>query len=134
MGRRGDNPYSMWAEACAMLERAERLQREFFQPPGPARPASWEPPVDLFELDGALLVVVALPGVAPSQLQLLFDGSDLVVSGERALPVESAGWAIRRLEIPTGRVERRIGLPPGRFELAEQRFADGCLTVLLRQR
>ena len=37
----------MWAEACGLLERAER-HRQFFRvfPPRP-----WEPPVDVFEID-----------------------------------------------------------------------------------
>ena len=40
----------MWAEACAMIERAEQLHRQFFRP-GLARApaANWEPPVDVFE-------------------------------------------------------------------------------------
>ena len=53
----------MWAEACELLDRAERLNRQFFQPLS-TRQAVWEPPVDLFETDRALWVVVALPGVA----------------------------------------------------------------------
>ena len=43
------NPSSwMWAEACEMLERAQRLQRQFFQF-GHAVEAQprWEPPVDI---------------------------------------------------------------------------------------
>src|SRR5882757_3483664 len=52
----------MWAEACELLDRAERLNRQFFQPLS-TRKAVWEPPVDLFETDRALWVVVALPGV-----------------------------------------------------------------------
>lgn len=132
MSQRSQNPYSMWAEACALIDRAERLQREFFQPVG-ARQPTWEPPMDLFEAQDGFLIMVALPGVRPAQLQLLFDGSDLIVTGERRLPAESAGLALRRLEIPAGRFERRIPLPPGRFDVAEQRLADGCLTVILRR-
>src|SRR5262245_49501790 len=42
----------MWAEACAMIERAEQLHRQFFQPAfATAALASWEPPVDVFEGD-----------------------------------------------------------------------------------
>jgi HSP20 family protein len=39
----------MWAEACAMIERAEQLHRRFFQPGlAPAAAVNWEPPVDVF--------------------------------------------------------------------------------------
>ena len=37
----------MWAEACSMLDQAERLQRQFFDPPGRGGPArAWQPPVE----------------------------------------------------------------------------------------
>ena len=48
----------MWAEACAMIERAEQMHRQFFQPGSAAAPAaSWEPPIDVFESERDLLIV-----------------------------------------------------------------------------
>ena len=45
----------MWAEACAMIERAEQMHRQFFQPGSAAAPAaSWEPPIDVFESEPPL--------------------------------------------------------------------------------
>jgi hypothetical protein len=38
---------------------------------------------------------------------------------------------IVRLEIPYGRIERRIELPPGRYELLGQECLDGCLRIRL---
>ncbi|MBL6751885.1 MAG: Hsp20/alpha crystallin family protein [Nevskia sp.] len=124
----------MWAEACELLDRADRLHRQFFHPGlrAASRP-NWEPPVDMFETERALWLIVALPGVAVDQVDLSIDGTGLVVAAIRALPQEARGAAIRRLEIPAGRFERRIELPPGRFELVERRFADGCLTLGLRK-
>lgn len=122
----------MWAEAVALLERADELQREFFRPVG-GRQVTWEPPVDLFESDDAILIVAALPGVRAQQVRLLFDGSDLIVTGERALPGVAEGMELRRLEIPAGRFERRIRLPDGHYDISERRLEDGCLTVLLRR-
>src|SRR5262245_27925816 len=100
----------MWAEACEMLGRAERLHRQFFQPV-PARQAVWEPPVDLFETERALWVVVALPGVSSDHVEMLIQGGRLIVAGVRTLPAQARGAAIRRLEIPSGRFERHIELP-----------------------
>ena len=40
---------------------------------------------------------------------------------------------IHRLEMPHGCFERRIGLPPGRYELGRSDLADGCLTLTLRK-
>ena len=65
----------MWAEACELLDRAEWLNRQFFQP---KRQAVWEPPVDLFETDRALWVVVALPGDGPLVHRLEELGAEVV--------------------------------------------------------
>ena len=39
-----------------------------------------------------------------------------------------------QLEIPHGRFERRLALPPGRWELVAQELANGCLQLLLARR
>src|SRR3712207_1074595 len=91
----------MWAEACDLLGRAERIQRQFFRPgASQARTPVWEPPVDVFETERELLIEVALPGVEPEQVALLIDGGRLIIAGERRLPGRAQGAAIRRLELP----------------------------------
>jgi HSP20 family molecular chaperone IbpA len=57
----------------------------------------------------------------------------LVVVGERPLPPEMAKARIHRMEIPHGRFERRIELPPARFELSGRHLANGCLMVQLHK-
>jgi HSP20 family molecular chaperone IbpA len=129
-----DERTRMWAAACEMLERAERLQRQFFQPAlAGGQRVAWEPPVDVFEADGALWIVVALPGVEPQDAELLIDGADLLIAGVRRLPGRLRGAAILRMEVPAGRFQRRISLPPGRYELGLRSFAHGCLTLELRR-
>jgi HSP20 family molecular chaperone IbpA len=120
----------MWAQALEMLDQAEQLQRQFFAP-GPSSPgrASWQPPVDVIETDLEYWILIALPGVPPHRVSAHIDGGALVVQGERPMPAKSFPGAIRRLEIPYGRFERRIPIAPGRFELREQRFDNGCLVI-----
>jgi HSP20 family protein len=55
-------------------------------------------------------------------------------AGLRRLPAEARGAAIRRLEIPYGRFERSIRLPPARFELGQSELASGCLLISLTKR
>lgn len=125
----------MWAEACELLERAERIQRQFFQLglSSASRP-SWEPPTDIYETEDMLVILVALPGVAPAQIQVVIeDPGVLVVSGERRLPPEARSAGIYRLEIPHGHFARRIELPPGRFRIEQQDIVDGCVLLRLRK-
>lgn len=122
----------MWAEACELLDRAERMQRQFFKLGGTGGPA-WEPPVDVYETETELAILIALPGVAADQLEIVVDAGTLVVAGVRALPTALRRAAIHRLEIPHGRFERRIQLPRGRFALEHQELANGCLLLGLRK-
>ncbi len=124
----------MWAEACEMLARAERLQRQFFVP-AEARPetSQWEPPVDVFETDRGLWITVALPGVDPADLELAVHGDTLIVAGRRVLPPAVRRARLVRLEIPHGRFLRRIRLPAGRYLLAGQELRHGCLTIVLER-
>jgi HSP20 family protein len=122
----------MWAEACSMIERAEQLHRQFFQPGfATAARASWEPPVDVFESERELLIVVALPGVDSQDVQVSSEHEMLLVAGVRRLPEAACGTAIRRLEIPQGRFERRIRLPEARWQVSRSTFLNGCLLLSL---
>lgn len=124
----------MWAQACEMLDRADRLQRQFFQPdPAGTRGPTWRPPMDIFEDERAIHIVVALPGVDTAHLEVGFRDNAFVIAGERPLPSAAGGTAVRRMEIPQGHFERRVELPVGRFEIGRRELVDGCLHVSLNK-
>lgn len=122
----------MWMQAIDMLERAERLQRHFFQPALSDRRPVWRPPLDVFETHGGLRIVVALPGVGPEAVRVVFSGNILVVSGQRRLPAELQTGHIHRLEIPYGAFDRRLQVPDG-LVLQGWEMRDGCLHLSFRQ-
>jgi HSP20 family protein len=129
-----DNPRSwMLSEAVEALMRAERMHREVFQlRPTSARPA-WEPPVDVLETDEEVLIFIALPGVAMEHVEAAIESGTLVVSGRRILPPQLRTAVIHRLELPQGRFERRIPLPPGLYDRIVRAVNDGCLLISLRK-
>jgi HSP20 family protein len=124
----------MLGEALSMLDRAQRLQRQFFT----HDVVSWEPPVDIVEADNALLVHVALPGVSADAITVALDPAGITISALRAFPCRAEGGQIHRLEIPYGRFERHIGLPLGDpytpIELAGKRLENGVLTLTFRRK
>jgi len=122
----------MWSNALEMLEQAERLHRQFFKPAGAQAPG-WEPPVDVLETEHEVLILTALPGVAPDDVKAVIEGGALVISGVRTLPKELHDAIIHRLELPQGCFERRVPLPPGRYALAQRLSVNGCLVVMLRK-
>jgi HSP20 family protein len=122
----------MLSNAIETLARAERLHQQFLnlQPWAGTREPSWEPPIDVLETDREVLILVALPGVDPDQVEALIDNGALVISGRRVLPTELRDARILRLELPQGRFERRIPLPLGRYTIT--RFAtNGCVGLRL---
>ena len=124
----------MWAQAFEVLEEAERMHRQFFRLSTPGRgPVTWEPPVDIFEDERDVVVFVALPGVPAQRIEVTTESGDLVVRGERALPLASSPCGLRRLEIPYGFFERKIPLPEARLETATREVRDGCLILRLRK-
>src|SRR6516162_7519017 len=124
----------MWSQACEVLARAERMNREIFRPPGLAASLpAWEPPIDMLETEGEVLVLIALPGVNPDCVEAVLDASDLVVAGTRVLPPELRTAIIHRLELPQGRFERRVRLPAGRYSAVRRSAADGCLVFALEK-
>ena len=121
----------MWSEAVRLLERADRLHRQFFLA---HEPASWEPPVDIVESAGALQVQVALPGVSADDVAIGLDPSGISISALRAFPCAGEEAHIHRVEIPYGRFERRIALPLERIELAAKQLENGVLTLTFRRK
>ena len=124
----------MWTQACELIDQAERLHRQFFQLGMSERAlAVWQPPVDVFEDELEVVIVVAMPGVPAERVQVTSEPAALVVRGVRPLPLTDSLHRVRQLEIPYGAFERRIALPPGRLELDRSELSQGCLVVRLRK-
>ena len=124
----------MWAEACDLIDEAERLHRRFFQLGGSRRDVpTWEPPVDVFEDEREVLLVVAMPGISADKVQVITEPGALVVRGVRPIPLAGSRHRVRQLEIPYGAFERRIPLPAGPLEVGAPELAQGCLYLRLRK-
>jgi HSP20 family protein len=122
----------MWSEACALLEQAERKHRQFFDLlTAPASRPMWEPPADIFADGPELNVIIALPGARAEDVIVQITPTGLQIDTDVPPPAVSAAMNVVRLEIPYGRMRRRIDLPPGRYALLERRLDHGCLHLRL---
>jgi HSP20 family protein len=133
---RASDPRSwMWSEALDMLARADRMQRQMFQPQrhDKIRLPCWEPPADVLETEHEVIVITALPGVNPESITTTIDNGALEIFGERVLPAELRIATIHRLELPQGCFQRRLRLPPGAYDDVRRTSANGCLVVTLRK-
>jgi len=121
----------MWAEACALLEEAERKHRHFFNLIATASRPVWEPPTDIFADGSNVHVVVALPGAHVDDVTVQITPTGLQVDTTVPPPAVDVAMNVVRLEIPYGRMRRRIELPPGHYVLTESRLAHGYLQLRL---
>jgi HSP20 family protein len=122
----------MWAQACELLDRADRMQRQFVRYVGPGADAAiWEPPVDIQETAEGLQFVFALPGVSPEHIEISLEPNALIVSAIRPARLGGPNSVVRRLEIPHGRFVRRISLSGTRLRIGDTRYVNGCLEVRL---
>jgi HSP20 family molecular chaperone IbpA len=121
----------MWAEACALLEEAEHKHRRFFDLIATSTRPVWEPPTDIFADGPHVHVVVALPGARVEEVTVQLGPSGVQIEAMVSPPSLGAGVNVVRLEIPYGRMRRRIELPPGRYVLTERRLDRGYLQLHL---
>ena len=122
----------MWAEACARLEEAERRHRHFFELLAvPSAAPVWEPPANILSAGRELQVTVALPGARADQVVAQVTPSGLLIEATVPPPAFAQGAEMVRLEIPYGRMRRRIELPPGSYTLLEFRLDAGYLFLRL---
>ncbi|NDD29525.1 MAG: Hsp20/alpha crystallin family protein [Proteobacteria bacterium] len=91
-----------------------------------------EPPVDLFEEDGALVVLMNLPGTRREDVRLHAYESLLIIRGQTGAPdlTEKRAWHLR--ERAVGPFHRAIPLPyPIQAEGIRASLRDGLLRVVL---
>ncbi len=123
----------MWTEACALLDQAERRHRHFYDLlDAAATTPAWEPPANIVSHGAELRVEVALPGALADAVRVQITAGGLLIEATVAPPLFPAGVQVVRLEIPYGRMRRRIDLPPGRYALHENRLENGYLHLHLR--
>jgi HSP20 family protein len=132
MNRRTDLSDQMWAHACDLVAQAERMHQQFFRLASTGRTqAAWVPPIDIVEDEREVVIIVAMPGVPAERVEIALEPDVLVVRGERPVPFASAHHAVRQLEIPYGRFERRIPLSGVRLESGTHQLVNGCVVLRL---
>ncbi len=124
----------------SLQSELNRLFEEYWQPPGGGPAASsptdlatavWTPAIDLSETPSELVLVVDLPGVDPSSIDLSLTGNVLSLRGEKAA-FEVADGHNRVRERPAGLFHRQITLTEAvDFDRVQAEAKNGVLTVKL---
>jgi len=121
----------------------ERFLDDIFSRKPPARhfgPAPWQPEVDVYETDEAVILIAELGGVKREDLEVAADATTVIIRGERRagyLETEANPGRVEchQLEIFWGPFERAVQLPASVDpDAAQAFFDDGLLRVVLPKR
>jgi HSP20 family protein len=92
----------------------------------------WRPPLNVYETDQAMILIVDLAGVDPSNLHIHVHPSQIAVHGTRHLAVPPGLRRINHMEIGSGSFQLELQMvtmiDP---ERTEARYADGLLEIQL---
>ncbi|MEO6800398.1 MAG: Hsp20/alpha crystallin family protein [Rhodanobacter sp.] len=73
--------------------------------------SQWAPRVDIREEDKRFMILVDVPGVDPSTIEVSMDKSILTIKGERKVDSEETSGKLTRQERVYGTFHRRFALP-----------------------
>jgi HSP20 family protein len=130
-----DDWQSQMDRYLAHFNRAGKRQTILFTPSARPMPA-WSPALDMYETQDAIVVLLDLAGVDAEHTEVHTQPHLLTVRGARTerhgpyVPNEARSY--HALEIPYGRFERTLRLPPGTdTDAARASYRDGLLEITL---
>jgi HSP20 family protein len=110
-----------------------RLFSSFFDTPTPGNGATarrWIPAMDLVETDEHFVLKADLPGIAESDVSIVFENNVLTISGERRTEHEAKKDGYYRLERTMGSFSRSLTLPEGvEADAVSAKYDNGVLEV-----
>lgn len=93
---------------------------------------SWTPAVDIYEVDGALVLKAELPDMRREDIDVNVESNTLTIRGERKLDNEVREESFHRIERPYGSFLRQFSLPPtvDTTKIGAE-YKNGVLTIKL---
>jgi len=115
-------------------DRLAQAWRQVVGPPGAPGfcPPAIEPAADVYETEGEIVVMVELAGIANQEVEIIVQGRQLTVCGERTPLPGRPGRLYSQMEICFGPFERTLSLP-GDVDPdgAKASYHDGFLEIVL---
>jgi HSP20 family protein len=120
-------------DLMTLREAMDRLFEDSFVRPGPrwgAGEAHCEVPVDAYVTDNEVVIMVAVPGLTPDQVDITIDGDTLTIKGELKGPLDNVSYLVQ--ERGYGSFSRTLRLNiPVQADKAEATFDKGVLTLTI---
>jgi HSP20 family protein len=92
----------------------------------------WSPPVDIVEREKEVVLLVDLPQMNQSEIEIKVEENTLIVRGERRFVKEASGEQYIQIERPHGNFQRTFALPKMiDQEEVKASYKDGVLRIVL---
>lgn len=116
-------------ELVSLREAMDRLLEETLAEKG-VRGREVRLPIDVYTTAAEIVVVTALPGVLPEEVEVTLEGDTLTIRGELPAPLENVEYIFQ--ERPCGKFSRVLTLNvPIDLDNVEVTFNNGLLTLTL---
>jgi HSP20 family protein len=106
--------FDPFRDLAALQDRMNRLFNDAYQPRQSddlMNRGAWTPAVDIFEVDGALVLKAELPDMRREDIDVSVENNTLTIRGERKLDREIKQENFHRIERAYGSFARSFSLP-----------------------
>jgi HSP20 family protein len=114
-------------------DQVYRMMSDMFKdakPLGYQPDQSFSPPMDIYETEDHLVVVLEIAGMKNEDIHVIFDKDILSVSGFRKEPSSPPKTRLHQMEIDYGRFQRTIRIPfPLRSDDFKASYRQGFLVI-----
>jgi len=128
--------FDPFRDLAVLQDRMNRLFNDSFAPRGRDEAllnrGTWTPSVDIYEVDGALVLKAELPEMSREDIDVTVENNTLTIRGERKLDNEIKQENFHRIERAYGSFVRQFSLPNtvDSAKIAAE-YKDGVLSVKL---
>ena len=98
-------------DVVSMQERINKIFDETAKSQNRSQYGDWYPPVDIYEWENGIVILVEIPGVTEDCVDIMVEDGVLTVKGEKKLPYDKNGDTFFRLERNFGKFSRSFSLP-----------------------
>jgi HSP20 family protein len=119
-------------DMMTLREAMDRLFEDSFVRPGPrwAEEGTCALPIDAYTTADDVVIIAAVPGVEPNDIEVTIDGDTLTIKGEFKGPLENVDYVVR--ERTCGKFSRTVRLNvPVEAGKAEATFDKGVMTLVI---
>ncbi len=131
MGRRTKDIFSQFEH---IRERMDEAYQRVIGAPGRRhfRVLIMEPPVDVYETEDEVVIVLEMAGIAEEELEVTIEGLEVRLAGDRKPLPARPGGGYSQLEIGAGPFLRELHLPAEvNAEAVRTVYRDGMLEIAL---